>query len=178
MEKCESRVVCGICKLRGKVGCWTFPLNVFSTACLCGELYRCQVLRATMRSLFVVLAAPQSNLLSGVEQVVEPAYSQALLSQSSMEAFHARVLRRLAGLDVHQVDRPFNRPGQELSTGQFRSVVTGIDPGCPRCSMIWSNARVTRWLAKLVSTSSARHSRLWASTTLNTWIDRPAAIAS
>ena len=33
--KCESRVVCGICKLGGKVCFWTFPLNVFSTALIC-----------------------------------------------------------------------------------------------------------------------------------------------
>src|ERR1035441_3787373 len=33
--KCESRVVCGICKLRGKVCFGTFPLNVFSTALIC-----------------------------------------------------------------------------------------------------------------------------------------------
>src|SRR5258708_975589 len=33
--KCESRVVCGICKFRGKVCFWTFPLNVFSTALIC-----------------------------------------------------------------------------------------------------------------------------------------------
>ena len=30
--ECESRAVCGICKLRGKICFGTFPLNVFSTA--------------------------------------------------------------------------------------------------------------------------------------------------
>src|SRR5258708_20799545 len=33
--KCESRGVCGICKVRGEVCFLTFPLNVFSTSLLC-----------------------------------------------------------------------------------------------------------------------------------------------
>jgi hypothetical protein len=35
-----------------------------------------------------------------------------------------RVLRRLAGLDVHQLDLLFDRPGQEVPAGQLWSVVT------------------------------------------------------
>ena len=35
MGKCESRVVCGTCELRGKVCFVTFPRNVFSTALIC-----------------------------------------------------------------------------------------------------------------------------------------------
>jgi hypothetical protein len=30
--KCESRAVCGVCKRDKKVGFWTFPPRVFSTA--------------------------------------------------------------------------------------------------------------------------------------------------
>ena len=42
--------------------------------------------------------------------------------------------------------------------------------GVPRSATIPSNTRVTRRLAKLVSTSNARHSRVYASTTLSTRI--------
>lgn len=84
-----------------------------------------------MWSLFVVLAAPERDLLSGVEQVVEPAYSKALLSQSSMKAFHAGVLRGLAGLDMYRLDFPFNCPGQEVSTGKLRPVIAADRPWLP-----------------------------------------------
>ncbi len=50
--------------------------------------------------------------------------------------------------------------------------------GNPRFAMIPSSTRVTRRLAKLVSTSKAKHSRVYASTTLSTRIARPQATAS
>ena len=131
-----------------------------------------------MWSLFVVFAALESGLPSGVEQVVEPAYSPALLSQSSMKAFHASVLRGLAGLDMYQPHFPFNCPARTCRLVSSDPLSQRIDRGRPRCATISSNARVTRRLAKLVPTSSFRHSRVYASTTLSTRIDRPAAIAS
>src|SRR5579885_1827495 len=59
-----------------------------------------------------------------------------------------------------------------------RLVISGplsqrIASGLPRSATIPSNTRVTRRLAKLVSVSSAKHSRVHASTTLNTRIARP-----
>ena len=33
------------------------------------------------------------------------------------------VLRGLTGLDMHQLDLPFDAPGQEMTTGQFGAVV-------------------------------------------------------
>src|SRR5438067_8552928 len=50
--------------------------------------------------------------------------------------------------------------------------------GCPRSTTIVSSTRVTLRLAKLVSTSKAKHSRVYASTTLSTRIARPHATAS
>ena len=50
--------------------------------------------------------------------------------------------------------------------------------GCPRSATMASNTRVTLRLAKLVSTSKAKHSRVYASTTLNTRIARPHSTAS
>src|SRR2546428_679145 len=53
-----------------------------------------------------------------------------------------------------------------------------IAKGCPRSATIASNTRVTLRLAKLVSTSKAKHSRVYASTTLSTRIARPQSTAS
>jgi hypothetical protein len=50
--------------------------------------------------------------------------------------------------------------------------------GTPRSATIAANTRVTLRLAKLVSTSKAKHSRVYASTTLSTRIARPLATAS
>ena len=54
-----------------------------------------------MRTVFVVLDLPRRDLASGIEQVLKPAYGQTLIAQPSVEALDARVLRRLARLDVH-----------------------------------------------------------------------------
>ena len=63
-----------------------------------------------------------------------------------------------------------------MTAGQLRAVVTANRLRLvPRLAMISSSTRVTRRLAKPVSTSSARHSRVKASTTLSTRIVRPAA---
>src|ERR1700733_5387203 len=77
-----------------------------------------------MWTLFVVLRFPITYLPACVKEVGEPAHSQALFAQPTMEALHVRVLRRLAGLDVPQVDLPLTCPGQKVTTGQLRPVVT------------------------------------------------------
>src|ERR1700761_2880997 len=50
--------------------------------------------------------------------------------------------------------------------------------GRPRRSMTLCKILVTRWLGILVSVSSAKHSRVKASTTLNTLSRRPLAVTS
>lgn len=39
-----------------------------------------------------------------------------------METLDVCVLRGLTGLDMHQLDLPFDAPGQEMTTGQFGAV--------------------------------------------------------
>ena len=51
----------------------------------------------TLGALFVL---PRSQLAARVKQVGEPIYPQELFSQPAMEAFHMRVLRWLAGLNM------------------------------------------------------------------------------
>jgi hypothetical protein len=53
-----------------------------------------------MRTLLVVLLPPRRDLPPRIEQILKP-YVQAFFSQSSVETFDMRVLRRLAGLNVH-----------------------------------------------------------------------------
>jgi hypothetical protein len=53
-----------------------------------------------------------------------------------------------------------------------------IAKGCPRSATIASNTRVTLRLAKVVSTSKAKYSRVYAFTTLSTRIVRPLSTAS
>ena len=76
-----------------------------------------------MRTLFVVLRPPRRDLSLRIEQVLKPAHRQTLISQPSMKAFHARVLRRLARLNVQQLDLSFHAPGQKMPTRQLRPVV-------------------------------------------------------
>ena len=131
-----------------------------------------------MWTLFVVFRLPVTDLPACVKQVGEPAHLQALFAQPSMEALHVRVLCRLTRLDVSQFDPPVQRPGQEIRLVNSGPLSQRIAWGRPRRAMISPSTRVTRRLAKPVSTSSARHSRVNASTTLSTRMLRPASITS
>src|SRR5579883_476191 len=86
-------------------------------------LLRRQISERTVRSLFVVLAPPESDLAPCVEQVVKPAHVQELVPKLAMEAFNAAILCRLSGLNVQQFDSPFHRPREEVARGQLRSVI-------------------------------------------------------
>src|SRR6266436_4946621 len=84
------------------------------------------------------------------------------------------------------------RPGSICTSSIFRSIPhvrkcrdvnsgplsQRIASGTPRSATIRSNSRVTRRLAKLVSTSKARHSRVYTSITLNTRNFLPLSAAS
>src|SRR6266436_680342 len=84
------------------------------------------------------------------------------------------------------------RPGSICTSSIFRSIPHArkcrdvnsgplsqrIASGNPRSATIRSNSRVTLRLAKLVSTSSAKHSRVYTSITLNTRNFRPLSAAS
>ena len=79
----------------------------------------------------VIFRPPRADLLPGIEQVPEPACVQALIAQLAVEALHAAILRRLAGLDVHQIDLPVNGPGQVVPRSEFRALSLRIDCGLP-----------------------------------------------
>src|SRR6185312_2906150 len=97
--------------------------RVFSTAHSRRKFKRCLVVQTTVGPLLVILSPPVSNLPSGVEQVLEPAYSQAFLPQTAMETFYMCVLRRLARLNVNQFDLPIDAPGQKMPARQLRTIV-------------------------------------------------------
>src|SRR6185369_9684961 len=95
---------------------------------------------------------------------LKPAHRQTFFPQPSVKTLDPRILRRLARLNVQQLDLPLDTPGQKMPAGQLRPVVAADGCGIPRSAMISSSTRVTLRLAKLVSTSKPRHSRVQAST--------------
>ena len=76
-----------------------------------------------MRTLFVVLRSPCRDLPPRIEQVLKPTYRQTFIPQPSVKALNARVLRRLARLDVQQLDLSLHAPRQKMPAGQLRPVV-------------------------------------------------------
>jgi hypothetical protein len=77
---------------------------VFAIALDClRKLSRCSVAEAAVWPFFVVLLAPIGDLSACVEQVLEPAHTQALFSEPAMKALYVGVLDRLAWLDVAQL---------------------------------------------------------------------------
>src|ERR1700761_6730247 len=60
----------------------------------------------------------------------------------------------------------------------FSPLSERMNSGAPRWWMMLCKTLVTRWLGMLVSVSSARHSRVNASTTLKTRSRRPFAVTS
>lgn len=88
-----------------------------------GAFSRGSVTQAAVWPFFVVLLSPIGDLDASIERVPEPAHSQTPFPEPSVKALHVRVLGRLAGLDVAQLDVPLRTPGQDVPTGQFGAVV-------------------------------------------------------
>ena len=102
-------------------------VRVFSIACLLRphcELTRRTIPQAAVGPLLVIVGAPIANLSPRVKQVLKPTHPQAFVSQLPMKALYLRILRRLARLNVPQLDLPLQCPGQKVTTGQLRPVVT------------------------------------------------------
>src|SRR3979409_1413060 len=76
-----------------------------------------------MRPVRVVMAAPGFNLAPRIEEIAEPAYLQALFTQTAVEALDVRVLHRLARTDVYQFDPLIQTPGDEAAASELRAVV-------------------------------------------------------
>jgi hypothetical protein len=96
-----------------------------------------------------------------------------------METLDVRVLRGLAGLEVHQLDLPFDRRGQKMTPGQFWSVVAAnrLWLATLRDDLV-QHARHARTGKSWCLPPARGHSRVYASTTLSTRIALPAATAS
>jgi hypothetical protein len=67
-----------------------------------------------VRPVLIVVLSPAFQLLSGIVHVPEPVCIQALIAQSSVEAFHLSVLHRFARLYVEQLDLFLLAPGKEV----------------------------------------------------------------
>src|SRR5512146_515295 len=81
------------------------------------ELRRRQIPQRAMRAFLVVLPLPRRDLAPRVEQVFEPTDVQAFFPQPPVEALQPPVLRRLAGLDVVELDLPLQTPRQKMPAG-------------------------------------------------------------
>ena len=144
-------------------------------ACLQPERLRRPVVERAVRTLVVVLAPPACQGAPYVIQRLEPACVEALVAQPSVEGFDMPVLHRLAGPDVYQPDLPVLHPAEHAPRGELRAVVRAQVLGRPRSSISRSSTRVTRSEPRLVSSSSARYSRVYALTTLRIRTIRPVA---
>src|SRR5579863_6244559 len=72
----------------------------------------------------VIFRFPCRDFPPRVEQVPEPACVQTFVAELAVKTFHAAVLRRLARLDVNDVDLPLNGPGKKVPRSHLRAVVT------------------------------------------------------
>jgi hypothetical protein len=86
-----------------------------------------------VRALLVVLDPPRRDLPPRIEQVLKPTHGQTLFPQPSVETLDVRVLRRLARLNMHQLDLPFHAPRQKMPARQLRPVVAA---NCLRLSAL------------------------------------------
>lgn len=79
---------------------------------------------------FVVIAAPVGDDSPGLEEVLEPADTQAFLAQLAVEPLHVCVPCGLARLDGNEIDLAIERPGKEMATRRLGAVVTtyGLRP--------------------------------------------------
>ena len=130
---------------------------------------------AAVWTLFVVLRLPKRGAPTCVEKVGEPTRPQLLFAQPPVKALHLRVLPWLARMDMAQLDLPLQRPYREMRTRELLAIVA---TNRPRRATISSSTRITCQLAKPVSTSGAKHSRVKASTTLSTRMFPTAAMTS
>jgi len=72
------------------------------------------IAQGAVRALLVELLLPRGDLPPRVPQVLEPTHVQAFIAQLAVETFHIPVLLRLPRLNVHQLDAPFDAPGQKM----------------------------------------------------------------
>ena len=143
---------------------------------LLSELLGCAVVQRAMGPLAVVLLAPGCQSTPDIVQRPEPACVEALVAQPAVEALDVAVLHRAARLDVHQADLPVFGPADHAPRGELRPVVRAHVLGPATLGDQLAPAPASRGHEpRLVSASSARHSRVYASTTLRMRTIRPVA---
>ena len=76
-----------------------------------------------MRSLVIVLLAPEADDLSGMSDVFEPVLVQAFVTQTAVETFDVAVLHGLAGIYEDMVYLLGIRPFIHRIAGELRTVV-------------------------------------------------------
>ncbi len=137
-----------------------FLANVFSMVRGCPRhiLVRRQIPQTAVRTLLVIFHSPFRNLAPGIEQILNPTHVQTLFSQPPVKVLHARILGRHARLNLYHLDPRSTHHARKCRLLNSGPLSTRIAPGIPRSAMIASNTRVTRRLAKLVSTSNTGHS--------------------
>src|SRR5574343_462369 len=76
-----------------------------------------------MRPMLVVVSAPSSDQDTSLGQARKPMVVQALISESAVEAFDERILRRFACLDQLELHAVLVGPLVQSLAGEFRSLV-------------------------------------------------------
>ena len=75
------------------------------------------IAEAAVRTCVVVMLAPGAQLPPRVPQICKPTDIQTLITQAPIETFHPRILHRLTGRNVAQLNLPLCGPGEKVSTG-------------------------------------------------------------
>lgn len=82
-----------------------------------------------MRAMVIVIVTPGRDQLSGVAQVVEQLFVQALVPEAAIVAFHEAVLHGLSWRDVVPLDLPVFLPFQNGIRCQFGPIIADHDAG-------------------------------------------------
>ena len=72
----------------------------------------------------IVFSSPAFDCSSGVLGCQKPGGVQTLIPKTTVEAFHVTVLHRATGLYMDDRDAALFAPLEEVSAGEFRTVVT------------------------------------------------------
>src|SRR5450631_893836 len=142
-----------------------FAFHIY-IACISPELFGRPVVERAMRAFAVVLPPPACQSASYIIERAEPVGVETLVAQSPVEALDMAILHWPSRLYVHQPHLRVFRPAQHATRGELGSIVRAhvLRPA----TLIDQPLQHTRHpsAARLVSASSARHSRVYASTTL------------
>jgi hypothetical protein len=135
-------------------------IAVFFSAAYVGELVRRPIGQCRVRTVVVVVLAPQGQLVTSISQGEEDFHVQALIAQLAVEALDIAVLDRLARPDEIQVHSVL--VGHRSIAFEANSVPlsTVIDCRVPRSATTLSSAVATFSPLNAVLANRVRHSRV------------------